>query len=246
MDVLMHAGRRFADLCRDLYILSQIVDATPGSARGWRWEVRIAESLARRGLPVDSVPGGIEVHGVLPLSGLRHQTDAAIRCADAYVIGEWKAYTGTVPKNELLRFKAVTDDLYDAMVEHQPRRPVLRIFGIAGDASSELRWYAARHGITLVERSRWPAPVLASGNVVWPAGDGPDQIDCRRLRWLFRSLQEVYPRLPDGSSRLPRALPQPTVDALLDVQNRWSDYLWNLLDFHPGRFEGYVEHLYGI
>lgn len=225
----MRPGRRFADLCRDLFVLAQVVDSTLGPGRGWRWEVRIAEALARRGLPVEAVPGGISVHGVLPQSGLRHQTDAAIRCADAYVIGEWKAYVGAVPKNELLRFKAVTDDLYDAMVEQQPQRPVLRLFGVAGAASPELRWYAARHGITLVERSRWPAPVLASANVVWPAGEGPDQIDRRRLAWLFRSLQEVYPRLPDGSTRLPRPLPKPTVDSLLAVQNRWSDYLWALL-----------------
>jgi len=153
-------GRRFADLCRDLYTLAQDVAfndiAIRGPARGWRWEARIADTLAHRGYPVEAMPGGVRVFGAVPASGLRHQTDAALSCVDAHVIGEWKSYTGPVPKNELLRFKAATDDLYDTLARRLPRQPVLRLFGVGGDVSPQLRWYAARHGITLVERSRCP------------------------------------------------------------------------------------------
>lgn len=233
--------RRFPALCAQLYLLAQDDDSTEGPERGWRWERRIADALAVRGFPVRSVAGGVEVHGVLPASGLRHQIDAEIVCRDAEVIGEWKAYRGAVPKNELLRFKAITDDLYDAMAVRPPRRPILRLFGVAGDASPELRWYAARHGIALVERSRWPAAVLADPLLRWPSCDGPSEIDRQRLAWLSRPLQHVYPRLSDGRLMLPRRLPDSAVEALLAIHDRWSDRLWQLRDDCLGETDPYVE-----
>lgn len=240
-------GRRFADLCRDLYILAQDTacgsTATRGPDRGWQWEARIAEALAYRGYPVDSVPGGVRVFGADPASGLRHQTDAAIICTDAHVIGEWKSYTGPVPKNELLRFKATTDDLYDTLSHHPPRQPLRRLFGVGGDVSLPLRCYAARHGITLVERTRWPAPVLADPDLLWPTDSAPTMTDQHRLGWLSRPLQQVYPQLPDGSLRLPPPLPAPAIDSLLALQARWSARLWSLLDAEPGSFERFAADL---
>jgi hypothetical protein len=240
VDVRRGFDRRFPALCSELYLLAQEDDAVTGPERGWRWERRIADSLASRGFPVRSVPGGVEVHGTLPASGMRHQIDAEIACRDAEVIGEWKAYQGPVPKNELLRFKAITDDLYDAMSDQGPRRPVLRLFGVAGDASPELRWYAARHGIALVERSRWPAAVLADTRLPWPAGHGPTEIDRQRLEWLSRPLQLVYPRLPDGRLVLPRRLPDAAVESLLALHDRWSEELWDILDESPGAIDPYT------
>lgn len=239
--------RRFADLCRDLYTVAQDAASTEttsrGPDRGWRWEARLADTLVRRGYPVESVPGGVRVFGVLPASGLHHQTDAAITCSDAQVIGEWKSYAGAVPKNELLRFKAVTDDLYDSLAVRLPSQSVLRLFGVAGNVSRQLRWYAARHGITLVDRSRWPAPVLADPDLPWPPGSGPTPTDRRRLAWLSRPLQEVYPRLPGGSLRLPPPPTNPAVEALLSLQDRWSDRLWSALDAEPGSFERFAQDL---
>lgn len=234
-------GRRFADLCRDLYTLAQDTasnaTATRGPSRGWQWETRIADVLAYRGFPVEAVPGGIQVLGAVPASGLRHQTDAALRCTDAHVIGEWKSYTGPVPKNELMRFKAATDDLYDTFARRRPRQPILRLFGVGGDVSPQVRWYAARHGITLVECTRWPAPVLADPDLAWPAGDAPTELDRRRLAWLSRPLQQAYPQLPDGSLRLPPPPSNGTIEALLALHDRWSIRLWALLDVEPGSFE---------
>jgi hypothetical protein len=189
------------------------------------------------------MPGGIRVFGVVPASGLRHQTDAAIECVDAQVIGEWKAYSGPVPKNEVLRFKAATDDLYDSLVELRPRLPVLRLFGVCGDASDELRWYASRHGICLVERTRWPAPLLADMSLQWGDSDGPGTIDRQRLMWLSRPLQRVYPRMNEGSLRLPRRLPDAAVESLLQIHDHWSDRLWDLVESRAGAFEDYVDKL---
>jgi hypothetical protein len=236
-------GRRFAELCHDLFVLAQVPEEVRGSEQGWRWENRIADYLGRKGYPVEPLPGGVRVYGVVPTSGLRHQTDAVVDCADAHVIGEWKAYSGAVPKNEVLRFKAATDDLYESIIELRPRIDVLRLFGVCGDASNELRWYAARHGICLVERTRWPAPVLADVTLPWGDLVGPGSIDRSRLRWLSRPLQKVYPRMPDGSLRLPRRLPDSAVEALLGIHDRWSDRLWDLVESRPSMFEDYVDRL---
>ncbi len=201
----------------------------------------IAEMLTERGFPVESIPGGVRVFGVVPASGLRHQTDAGITCLDAYVRGEWKSYRGPVPKNEMLRFKAATDDLYESMLAHRPRKPVLRLFGVAGDGSDELRAYAARHGIALVERTRWPAPVLADPQVNWASSDGPSETDRRRLAWLARPLQVVYPQLPDGSLRLPQPLPPGAVHDLLELQTMCLSCAGEYLFVHPDRVVAVLE-----
>src|SRR4051812_22883828 len=106
MGVKRRTGRRFANLCADLYRLSLAEVSGNGPARGWRWEQMIAERLLERGYPARSVPGGVSLFGITAASGLRHQVDGQVDCADALVIGEWKAYQGSVPKNEILRFKA--------------------------------------------------------------------------------------------------------------------------------------------
>src|SRR3712207_7719146 len=43
----------------------------------------------------------------------------------------------SIPKNEALRFKAVTDDIYETMSVRPPRMAVMRLFGAAGDASED-------------------------------------------------------------------------------------------------------------
>ena len=91
------------------------------------------------------------------------------------------------------------------MADRAPRRPVLRLFGVAGDASPELRWYAARHGIALVERSRWPAAVLADTVCRGPPVTARARSTASAWTWLSRPLQLVYPRLPDGRLVLPAA-----------------------------------------
>lgn len=222
-------GRRLAVLLGELHAAAQYVDPEIGPRRGWNFERAIAKSLADRGFPVRAVAGGVEVFGTLPLSGLRHQIDAEIACRDADVIGEWKAYCGPVPKNEVLLFKAKTDDFYEAMVGRRARRPLYRFFGIAGDASDELRTYAARNGIGLIERSRWPAPVLADPYLNWPAGHAPGADDIRRLNYLCRSLQSVYKPGPHGSVFMPPPLPRATAEAVLATQDRWSARLDRLL-----------------
>lgn len=230
MGVKRVGGRRYANLCGDLYLLSLQGVPGDGPVRGSCWEAMVADVLAANGYPARAVPGGVSVHGMTPASGLRHQIDGEIVCVDALVVGEWKAYRGSVPKNEVLRFKAVTDDLFDGMGTRRPRIPILRLFGVAGDASRQLRWYAARHGIALIERSRWPAPVLADPYLQWSVGDEPTQHELRRLRWLWRPLQAVYLPGPNGASLLPPPLPSEAIEAMLRTQDDLSHRLWAQVD----------------
>src|SRR4051794_16783651 len=97
----------FAGLCRDLFLLVHSMDQESGGPeQGRRWERRVAEYLTDHGIRTDTLPGGYRLLGHASLSGLGHQLDATMACSDAVVIGEWKAYRGAIPKNELLRFKA--------------------------------------------------------------------------------------------------------------------------------------------
>src|SRR5262245_7509314 len=129
-------------MCAVLHALAQERDATQGPERGANWERRIERELLLRGFSIRNLAVGAPLLGTFSASGLRHQIDAEIRCERAFVIGEWKAFTGLVPKNEILRFKAVTDDYYDGMAFGTLRASIMRVFGVSGDGSTELRRYA--------------------------------------------------------------------------------------------------------
>ena len=121
-------------LCRDLFLLAHIEIDDRGPGRGRQWEQQVADYLAMRNAPVEVLPGGYTVFGHVSLSTLRHQIDGAIGCADSIVVAEWKAFRGGMPKNELLRFKAATDDYFMAMGHDTPHRP----------DSQSLRWHRIR------------------------------------------------------------------------------------------------------
>jgi hypothetical protein len=215
-------------MCARLHAAAQEVDETTGPERGWRWERRIQRELLVAGFSARSLSPGARLLGTFAASGLRHQVDAEIRCERAFVIGEWKSFSGPIPKNEVLRFKAVSDDYYEAMSDHQRRAAVLRVFGAAGSASLELRRYAARFGIALIERSRWPAAVLSDPLIEWPVGSGPADSDRRRLTWLCRPMQQVMRPLEDGTLLLEAAPSAAAIDAVLSLQERWSARLDDL------------------
>jgi hypothetical protein len=213
--------QRFEVMCAVLHAIGREPDPAAGPERGRRWEQRVERELLLNGFAIRSLPAGSRVLGTFSASGLRHQIDAEIRCERTFVIGEWKSFRGPVPKNEILRFKAVTDDYYEVMSAGVGRVPVLRVFGVSGDGSFELRRYAARHGIALIERSRWPAAVLADPLLHWP-DEGPPAGDRRRLAWLTRSMQRVMRPQDDGSMLLEPPPRDAAVDALLRLQERWS------------------------
>jgi hypothetical protein len=232
---------RFERLCRDIFFLAQLAHSDHAD-QGFRWERRVASHIAAEGLAIETQPGGCSFLGRASLSGLAHQVDAVIGCRDVIVIGEWKAYRGTIPKNELLRFKAVSDDYYLSLGPHSPGRPIMRVFGGTGVFTPELRRYGALWGITLVDANWWPAPVLASARTVWPGRCDPHLVDRRQLRWLSRPLQGTLCRQPDGSYRTPPPRARAHIDALIALHAYWSDELWAYVDDVPGRFEKLVAY----
>ena len=232
-------------LCRDLFLLAHIENDDCGPRRGRQWEQQIADYLAMRNAPVEVLPGGYTVFGHVSLSTLRHQIDGAIGCADSIVVAEWKAFRGSMPKNELLRFKAVTDDYFMAMGNDTPRRPIVRVFGGTGYASDEVRAYAYLHGIALIERGRWPIPTLVSNNLVRqrPYVVGPSAADRKHLAWTFRPVQSVLVVQSDGSFMFPRPPKSAWIESLNSLHEYWSDALWEDLDREPGAFERMIQRV---
>jgi hypothetical protein len=230
---------RFDRLCRDLFLLAQLARDDVGD-RGTKWEKRVAEHVNASGLPTETQPGGCSFLGRASLSGLAHQLDAVVGCQDAIVIGEWKAHRGTIPKNELLRFKAVSDDYYLALGANIPRLPIMRVFGGTGTISADLRRYAALWGIALIDAESWPAPVLASARTSWPDQNEPLPVDRRQLTWLSRPLQRTLTRQRDGSYRLPPMRARAHIESVIALHAWWSDELWEQIDVAPGRFERLV------
>ncbi len=237
----------FTLFCLDLFLLAHLDLRSKGSERGERWERTVEEYLARRGVPVSAIPGGCRLFGHISLSSLPHQIDGCIGCSDAIVIAEWKAHRGAIPKNELLRFKAATDDYFLGLVTDFPKRPVIRVFGGPGRASDALRTYAAIHGIALIEPDRWPSPVLAGGQCGWPdmSSEGPALEDRRALAWLVRPVQQVLVPQPDGGFRIPPAQMPARISAVLRLQDYWSDRLWEAVDMKTGAFESMITRVCG-
>ncbi len=230
----------FAALCRDLFLLAQDPLPETGAIRGTAWENRVADHLALHGLPVEAMPAGCKIFGHASMSGLTHQIDGTIACPDALIIGEWKAHRVAIPKNEILRFKAATDDYYTAMAGDVPVRPVMRVFGGAGRASRELRGYAAIHGITVIDPEHWPAPLLATDRLRWPRWQlpVPPPEDRRTLAWLSRPLQQVLQPLSGGAFVIPPAQRASGIAAALDLHDHWSGRLWDAADAEDGWFDG--------
>jgi hypothetical protein len=219
----------FAEICRQLFLLARTADLPRGRDRGAAWERLVFDLLANRMVPVESAPGGFDVCGRSSLSGLTHQLDAVFGSRDAIVIAEWKAYQGAIPKNEVLRFKAASDDYLLGLARCMPRWPVVRVFGGPGRAGIELRRYAALHGIVMLDSWLWPAPVLANEAFGWPGAlAGPADADRRLLAWGGRPWQSVMKPLRDGF--LVEITPAAArVDSFLRMHQHWSDELWKAL-----------------
>lgn len=232
---------RLSSLCLDLFLLSHAHLAEGESGDGFALERRIRNYLEATGLPNAS---GFRVFGRRGISGLYHQIDEQTDCGQATVIGEWKAYRGQIPKNDLLRFKAVTDDYWLAMNRHAGV-PTVRIFGGTGNVTDSMRTYAAQWGIILITPDRWPVPALCDLELLWASQDlpYPHAVDVRALTSLIRPLDQVIQPRPDGSWRLHPIPTAPQLASRLDLWRFWSEQAWAWWDdAAPGRFDWLLEH----
>ncbi len=226
-------------LLRDLFCLAHAHLATATAGDGRAFERRVARHLSTIGVRPVEVFSGVRSLGSQSLSGLHHQIDATGATREAIVIGEWKAYRGAIPKNELMRFKAATDDYW--LRQHPfATTSVVRVFGGTGHASPALRRYAAQYGICLLTTDRWPAPLLASDTIAWPT-QGPDRLARRYLAWLSRPVSRVLVPQPDGSWSIPKPATDAGIDHILALHDHWSDKLWQRFARRPGSFEEWLE-----
>jgi hypothetical protein len=106
----------------------------------------------------------------------------------------------------------------------------------------EVRRYGALHGIALLERDRWPAVVLAD-HVMWGLADGPTLDERKLLARLDRSMQRVMQLQPNGAYVIPARLEDHRLLSLLDLQQHWSDRLWQCLDDSPGQLEVLIDRV---
>jgi hypothetical protein len=195
-----------AGLCLDLFLLGHAHLAAGEAGDGLGFERRVRGHLDQHGLPTAA---GFRVFGRRSLSGLYHQLDEQTSCQQALVVGEWKSYTGRIPKNDLLRFKAATDDYWLAAAAANTHLPVMRLFGGTGTASVAMRTYAAHWGIVLITPDRWPIPTLGDPHLLWSSAevDPPSPSDQRALASLVRPLNTVLQPCIDGSWRTPPMAP---------------------------------------
>jgi hypothetical protein len=233
-----------AELSLDLFLAGHAHLAAGRAGDGRGLERRVADYLDHAGMPNSN---GFRVFGRRSLSGLYHQLDEQTACSRVLVVGEWKAYTGQIPKNELLRFKAATDDYW--LSPHTRRdTPLIRIFGGTGLLTPAMRTYAAHWGIVLITPDRWPIPTLCEPYLLWNrAGlDGPSQLDVRVLRTLGRPLADVLHPMSDGSWRVPPMADDTDLAHRLRLWQRWSDRAWKWWDdAAPSRFDWLLDHRLG-
>ena len=228
-----------AELCLDLFLLGHAHLGAGQVGEGGAFERRVRAHLADAGLPNAL---GFRVFGRRSVSRLYHQLDEQTRCSDALVVGEWKTYAGRIPKNELLRFKAATDDYWLAGGRGFSA-PVVRIFGGTGTVTDAMRVYAARAGIVLITPEAWPVPALADPDLLWCFADveAPSRVDRRTLLSLVRPLDAVLSPQRDGSWRVPPLACSTDIEARLRLWRHWSEQAWGCWDGGHGRFDTLME-----
>ena len=99
--------------------------------------------------------------------------------------------------------------------------------------------------VPFIERDRWPLPILASTEFVWPGGPaiGPSVYEKRALAWGVRPLQRVLRPQPSGGFILPRPQSAARIDSFLYLHEHWSDQLWDVVDLGLHAPEEMLSHL---
>lgn len=226
-------------LSLDLFLLGHAHLAAGTTGDGLGFERRIRQHLNAISLPNAS---GFRIFDRHSLSGIYHQIDEQTSCKQAGVIGEWKAYTGQIPKNELLRFKAVTDDYWLAPRTRRDR-PLVRIFGGTGNVTPAMRVYAAQWGIILITPDMWPIPALIDSELVWGPGElaPPSPSDRAALASLIMPIQHTFQPQTDGSWRTPSMPGQADLAGRFQLWQTLSDRAWAWWDEQPARFDWLID-----
>jgi hypothetical protein len=164
--------------------------------------------------------------GVRSASGLSHQLDVAVHLDDAILVAELKAYGGRLPKNDLLKFVAATNDLYSGLGHSVPRLPIYRSIAGTFAVSDGARTYAAQHGVLLIEPSSIPSLILASAAFMPPVNMlqlSPDERFAAATLARPMQLQHAAARTRPASSSPPFV--RGAFAFAIRTQSQWSSRL---------------------
>lgn len=189
---------------------------------GDRWERNVASSLRAAGARVGQLPGTSMPFGFRSMSGLPHQLDLAASVLGALFLLEMKAHRRVVPKNDLLRFVAASEDCYLGLGPYTPSQPLYRVLVSIAPAAASARLYAAVRGVGIIDGALWPAPVLASSRLTWPDGTLPPAPEERAaLNELVRPMQADY--VVRASSAAVRYASVSRMAWAVRLQQEWSE-----------------------
>ena len=194
---------------------------------GDRWERYVASTLRSAGARVGQLPGTCMPFGLRSMSGLPHQVDLAASVPDSVFLLEMKAHRRIVPKNDLLRFAAVSEDCFLGLGPYAPSQPLYRMLVSIAPTSPPARLYAGVRGVGIIDGSMWPAATLASPRLSWPVGTVPPGARERAaLAQLVRPMQDDFSLRANGAGvRYAAAAP---IAWAIQLQEEWSaraDYL---------------------
>lgn len=211
-----------------------------GPERGRRFERLFYDLCERRGVHLSEKSGSTTLAEQRSASGLRHEVDGATRGADYVTQWELKHLTTKLEKNELLVFNSKGLDFLQGSNRFYARTPLYRFLLSGFNIRDECRHYAALWGITVVEPSRLPLPILyeavARGAAVWLSPT--DCVAVRDLaRWSCRPLQRVIKELAlwsDGADETVRcgSTALRAAKAATDLQEQIGSEVLDYLDEH--------------
>jgi hypothetical protein len=206
-----------------------------GQERGRAFEDALYVFCERERFWLSERAGSQTLCNALSASGLRHESDGVITCADMILHVETKHLTETVSKNDLMVFNQKG---LDFALSGDPRlrsRPLYRMLLSGGPLSREARQFSLLWGIITVEPDLMPLPLLH-----WLAGSTfVSSVEQQRIRsriWqevpvLVAPLQERIRRLPACLNGVEEIIAPSRIEwALDDLQDDHGARWWRDLD----------------
>jgi hypothetical protein len=183
-----------------------------GAERGRCFEGALYTFCERRRFGLSERAGSRTLCNTTSASGLRHESDGVIACADMILHVEAKHLTEEVSKNDLMIFNQKG---LDFMLTGDPRlrtRPLYRLLLSGSRLSREARRFSTLWGIITVEPDLMPLPVLhwlAGSTFVNNPGEQKiaDRI-WREIPVMVAPLQERIVAFPHASTAQRRRWPQ--------------------------------------
>jgi hypothetical protein len=162
--------------------------AHPGHERGRLFESAVYTFCDQERFHLNERAGSRTLCNAPSASGLRHENDGVISCADMILHVEAKHLKGEVSKNDLMIFNQKG---LDFVLTGDPRlrsRPLYRLFLSGSPLSREARRFCLLWGIIAIEPDLMPLPILHSlAGSTFATGPNEQKLSDRIWRFRFSS-----------------------------------------------------------